>query len=290
MKKILFAAGCCLVISSASPQSGSQTRTSSNIIPVSSSTQWVNRSPAAFAQNDNVYGYTKTTIGTVGVWPDHFNFSIPAGAQIDRIRATVRKFKKGKGEVRDAAGLTGFARNSCCLYGQSFNNPNPWSTTEQEVIYEQPGTGVDASGNSYTWTAADVNDPVFAFTNSATITRVRGQGAAIYYDEISVTVYYTETAARTIQPVVKSMIADHLIYPNPATDQATISFYSRKSGNTNFALYNALGVAVGKYNFGYIAAGMYYRRAIRLTGLPAGIYRYQLLEGNEVRGGLLVVQ
>lgn len=188
----------------------SQTRTAQNITVNWNLASWVDKSPTSFAANDNKYAYTKKTSGQLPLFFDHFGFNLPEDATITRIVSTVRKFKSGKSEVKDLDGVTWFLVRSDCSftpdcntnYGPTMSDPNAWSSKEAMVNYEQAGAGTytrsitNSDGTktvvteSFAWTPEMINDRMFGFTFNPTI-NIKGGGAAIYIDQLSITVHYS---------------------------------------------------------------------------------------------------
>jgi len=193
MKQVLF---LLLIIFSlqASSQTITQTRSAANVTINYRPSLWINRLVSSFAANDNVYAYTKKSSGGFPLYFDHFGFSIPNTAVIEKIVASVRKHKAGKSEVKDYADATWFlkeyqAEGYNISYGIVMNDMIPWKPSETQVHYTSPSSGSDNSGNSYNWTPADINSSWFGFTFYPSVS-IQGGGASIYIDEVIITVYY----------------------------------------------------------------------------------------------------
>lgn len=222
MKKIILVLSTFFLCINLYSQSA-QSRSAGNVVINWNVGAWIARSPASFAANDNVYAYTKSSSGQHPLFFDHFGFTIPTNATINKIEATVRKFKSGKSEVKDYPGITWFIKG-CCNYGPSMNDLSPWKTTETAVIYQQPGTGVDEKGKSYSWTPADINDPLFGFTFNPTVS-IKGGGAAIYIDQVQITVYYSTSSniTKKLESSATEFTFDAKVLSNPTNVNFQIS-------------------------------------------------------------------
>jgi hypothetical protein len=71
-----------------------------------------------------------------------------------------------------------------------------------------------------------------------------------------------------------------IVFPNPVTDNTTLSFSAAEAGNASVVVYNLIGEKVIDMNLGNIAAGT---QSIQLdfASLEAGIYLINLTAGNE---------
>jgi hypothetical protein len=69
------------------------------------------------------------------------------------------------------------------------------------------------------------------------------------------------------------------IYPNPATDNATISFEATESGKTTISLSNMLGQEVYTNSLGLMSSG---KVTIPLQSMASGVYSVTLKCGNAV--------
>lgn len=131
---------------------------------------------ADYAWNDSLPGFHSVNLKCT-----NFGFSIPAGATIDGILATIRKKEQASSsnifdyQVRIVKGGTPGA-------------------TERKIVAEWPtafadrlhGGATDLWGE--TWTPADINASAFGVAISS-LTSVNAQNASI--DRIQITVYYT---------------------------------------------------------------------------------------------------
>jgi hypothetical protein len=70
------------------------------------------------------------------------------------------------------------------------------------------------------------------------------------------------------------------VFPNPFTDNTTLSFSAAEAGNAYVVVYNLIGEKIIEMNLGNIAAGT---QSIQLdfASIEAGIYLINLTAGNE---------
>lgn len=285
----------CHQITHASGQPLSQTRTTNRVTIHHNADRWLNKSPASLADDDNVHAYTKTTVGQHPIFTDYYKFAIPVGARIDKIVAAVRKFKTGKNVVNDLSSVTWFTKG-CCHYGPSMPDPRAWATAETEVIYQQLGSGTDDAGRTYSWTWADINSELFGFTFNPTVAG-KGSGAAIYIDQITITVFYTlATQPFTTTTSRGSAVSDamlikrpneSMVYPNPTTQKTTLAYTASETTTTLIQLYSMQGTLLWTHNGGKVLKGLLYQQLLDLSGLPVGSYVYKLTSGTKVQKGII---
>ena len=157
---------------------------------------WEQEGHQYVAADDNSYAYSKKLSsgrGFLSLTLQDFRFEIPSGATIDNITVSVRRFKKGKGSIRDY-----FA--TLVKSGSGFYNPSPYGVrwtdsrnylvTETEITYSQTGSN-SGSGDTtmYEWTPQLINDPAFG-VRIDTYEAVGGS-LVVYYDQVTITVTYT---------------------------------------------------------------------------------------------------
>ena len=157
---------------------------------------WEQEGHQYVAADDNSYAYSKklsSAHGSLWLTLQDFRFEIPSGATIDNITVSVRRFKKGKGSIRDY-----FA--TLVKSGSGFYNPSPYGVrwtdsrnylvTETEITYSQTGSN-SGSGDTtmYEWTPQLINDPAFG-VRIDTYEAVGGS-LVVYYDQVTITVTYT---------------------------------------------------------------------------------------------------
>ena len=133
--------------------------------------------------------------GTLQLQLHDFRFNIPAGSIIESITITTRRFKSGRGSVKDYfAHLikkhdlhpTGFAS-----YGVRWSNPGYYPDAEATSSYFQNGSGNNGGLGKevYKWTPAMIND--ISFGLRITTYPPVGSSAVVYYDLVSITVQYS---------------------------------------------------------------------------------------------------
>ena len=80
------------------------------------------------------------------------------------------------------------------------------------------------------------------------------------------------------------------VWPNPTTSHALIEYQLPQEGAVHLQIFDAQGRPVSNpLPSGYQAAGQY-RQKLDLAALPAGVYQWRLLAGNEMQQGRLVKQ
>ena len=148
--------------------------------------------------DDGSYAYSKKLSpqnGTLQLQLHDFRFNIPAGSIIESITITTRRFKSGRGSVKDYfAHLikkhdlhpTGFAS-----YGVRWSNPGYYPDAEATSSYFQNGSGNNGGLGKevYKWTPAMIND--ISFGLRITTYPPVGSSAVVYYDLVSITVQYS---------------------------------------------------------------------------------------------------
>jgi hypothetical protein len=78
------------------------------------------------------------------------------------------------------------------------------------------------------------------------------------------------------------------VYPNPASDQLTITFTLEQPAEVNLEVMNQVGQVVSTILIESMAVGKH-QVAWNVGGLPSGIYFYRLKAGNRSSGGKLLV-
>ena len=179
----------------------SQTRTASqfNNIGEAYLNLWYQPGPQYVSADDNSYAYSKKLTqqrGWLLLMLQDFHFDIPSDATIENIIVSGRRFKSGKGSVKDYFAtlirqnpITGYPHSP---YGVHFVNPDYYPSTETEVIYSQNGTGNNGGFDEdqfYQWTPAIINDPAFG-VRVDNDRPVKGS-VVIYYDMVTITVQYS---------------------------------------------------------------------------------------------------
>ena len=70
------------------------------------------------------------------------------------------------------------------------------------------------------------------------------------------------------------------VFPNPFSDNTTLSFSAAEAGQASVVVYNLIGEKVIEMNLGNIAAGTQSLQ-LNFASLEAGIYLVNLTAGNE---------
>ncbi|WP_084708670.1 S8 family serine peptidase [Hymenobacter norwichensis] len=78
-------------------------------------------------------------------------------------------------------------------------------------------------------------------------------------------------------------------YPNPVTDQATVSFRPTQAGTAQVKVYNQLGVLVATLYDGQVEASRLYSATLNGAPLAAGVYNCQLITNGKVTNQRLLV-
>src|SRR5688572_15488781 len=146
--------------------------------------------------DDGSYAYSNKlspSRGTLQLQLHDFRFDIPSGATIENITVNARRFKTGKGSIRDyfAHLIKKHSVNAGFVsYGVRWSNPDYYPNAEAAVSYFQNGSGNNGGlGNQvYKWTPEMVNDLEFGLRIN-TYNPV-GSSVVVYYDIVTITVEY----------------------------------------------------------------------------------------------------
>lgn len=160
---------------------------------------WVQNEPVLVSADDNIFAYSNTLSAKrwyLSVSLKDFRFTIPAEATIENIIVSVRRFKKGKGSIKDYfATLNMVSTQSPGLnnpYGVRWVDPNNYPIIETGVIYSQSGTGTNGGlqGNqAYKWTPEKINNQAFG-VRIDTNAPINGS-VQVYYDLVEIAVEYS---------------------------------------------------------------------------------------------------
>jgi hypothetical protein len=151
--------------------------------------------------DDGSYAYSNKlspSRGTLQLQLHDFRFDIPSGATIENIIVNARRFKTGKGSIRDY-----FAHlikrhdlfpTSFASYGVRWSNPDYYPYVEAPVTYFQNGSGNNGGLGTqvYKWTAEMINDLNFGVR--ITTYNPVGSSVVVYYDIVTITVQYSSPA------------------------------------------------------------------------------------------------
>ncbi|WP_345070243.1 T9SS type A sorting domain-containing protein [Hymenobacter fastidiosus] len=97
-------------------------------------------------------------------------------------------------------------------------------------------------------------------------------------------------AARLAGPVPTSGSANELaVYPNPAGDQATVSFRTPLDGNAQVMVYNALGQRVASLYEGAVSGGQLYAFPLHTQNLATGLYQCRLVVDDKAETRRLII-
>ena len=146
--------------------------------------------------DDGSYAYSSKlspSRGTLQLQLHDFRFDIPSGATIQSITVNARRYKTGKGSIRDY-----FAylirkhpvHPTATGYGVRWSKPDYYPSAEAAVSYFQNGSGNNGGlgDQVYTWTAEMIND--LAFGVRVTTYNPVGSSVVVYYDIVTITVNY----------------------------------------------------------------------------------------------------
>ncbi|WP_022826339.1 T9SS type A sorting domain-containing protein [Hymenobacter norwichensis] len=78
-------------------------------------------------------------------------------------------------------------------------------------------------------------------------------------------------------------------YPNPVTDQATVSFRPTQAGTAQVKIYNQLGVMVATLYDGQVEGNRLYNVTLNGQPLASGVYNCQLITNGKVTNQRLLV-
>jgi type IX secretion system substrate protein len=280
-------------------QTSSQTRTATLFNNLNEAYQnlWSQAGPQYFSADDNSYAYSKTL--SKMRWPlllvlRGFGFTIPTGATIENITVTVRRFKKGRGNVTDyfATLLSkGDLAGDLNDYGVRWTDPTYYPTIESPFTYTESGNGSNGGPShdqTYQWTPEMINDPEFGvwIYNLQPV----GGSVVIYYDYVQLTIEYSQPPVAEKSPAtfeVKPLKAP-IVYPNPFTTRANIQFTATETGKTAVELFDVSGAKVRTLFFGGVVRGQVYTVTVGDASLPKGTYVYLISNGNRKQRGQMI--
>jgi len=160
-----------------------------------------------------------------------FQFNIPVGATVENIAVKARRFKTGKGEVKESIARLVMRRERTDLpewwesYGNWWANPNYFPTIESEVNYSQTGSGVividDTTSYPYQWTPARINDLYFGVYFQTFIPKeIKGANLVVSYDLVEITVEYSIPGSvnrKSPDSGEEKSFKEPIVYHNPFT-------------------------------------------------------------------------
>lgn len=147
--------------------------------------------------DDGSYAYSNKlspSRGTLQLQLHDFRFDIPSGATIESITVNARRFKTGKGSIRDYFAYLIRKHpvySTAAGYGVRWSKPDYYPSAEAAVSYFQNGSGnTGGLGNQvYMWTPEMINDLNFGVRIS-TYEPV-SSSVVVYYDIVSISVQYS---------------------------------------------------------------------------------------------------
>jgi hypothetical protein len=237
-------------------QTSSQTRTATRFNDLFESylNLWYRQGAQYVSADDNSYAYTKRLSphrGYISLFLQGFGFAIPPDATIDSITVRARRFKQGRGSIKDffATLLKKDERYYLYDYEQYGawwqGDPNYYSDIETEIIYSQSGTGTNSggvAGQPYQWTPTMINDPDFG----ARIQNYEPEDGSVvvYYDLVEITVKYTQAvtiAGRSHDAKETRALNPQLPIPIRLQQKRIFNLLPRKTGglSLNFSIATA---------------------------------------------------
>jgi hypothetical protein len=159
---------------------------------------WAQGDAQSMSADDGSYAYSKKLSpgrGTLQLQLHDFRFDIPPGATIESITVNARRFKTGKGFIRDyfAYLIKKHDLNPTTVgaYGVLWSNPEYYPGAEAAASYFQSGSGNNGGlgDQVYKWTAEMIND--LAFGVRINTYPPTGSSVVVYYDLVEITVQYS---------------------------------------------------------------------------------------------------
>ena len=228
-----------------------------------------------------------------------FQFDIPVDATIENITVKARRFKTGKGEVKDLHVQLVTRRAQLPewweRYGVSWVNPNYFPAIESEVNYSQTGSGVIVRGGvsiPYQWTPAKINDLYFGIELQSFIpTEIKGASLVVRYDLVEITVEFSMPVAASRQSkgnVETKPVKAPVIYSNPFITKTNIQFTASENGKAIVELYNISGARIRTLFSRNVMQGQVYNASFGDLLLPKGIYVYTINNGKQMQSGRII--
>jgi len=179
----------------------SQTRTG-NLFLKQSEYSWKNPQTSLLAGDDNLFLFSEKLNNNFRAFMviQDFRFEIPQIATITNVIVVTRRFKKGRGLVKDCyVHLTKDNEfDGWFPYGVQMAKSELWKTTESEVVFSQSGSGNNgldyrtclcSANQQYQWTPVLINGARFGVYLLSNFPD--GGSAEVYYDQIKITVEYS---------------------------------------------------------------------------------------------------
>jgi hypothetical protein len=290
---VLLSANCFLAFT----QTSSQIKTASVFNASYGANFWYQYGPEYVSVDDGSYAYSKRLSphrGALDVVLQGFGFTIPSDATIERIIVRARRFKQGRGSIRDYFAY--LVRNQDLYrndyYGFRWRNSEYYPDVETDVIYSENGTGTDGTYpyETYQWTPAMINDPAFGVRIQNYEPEGRGY-VIVYYDLVEITVEYSQpvtVARRSPDATETKPLKEPVVYPNPFTTNTNIQFTAAESGKAVVELFNTSGSKIKTLFSGRVVQGQVYNVSVGDAQLPKGIYVYKISEGVQKYTGRVI--
>lgn len=154
---------------------------------------WAQEGPGYVSADDGSYAYSKKLSSGrsfLSLVLQDFDFDIPSNAIIENITVSARRFKTGKGSIRDFFAtlvIQGSNLYNPRSYGVRWTHPDNYPGEETEVLYTQNGSGT-INNVPYLWTPALINDQAFGVRIQ---TEKPQSSVTVYYDLVEITVEYS---------------------------------------------------------------------------------------------------
>ena len=182
-----------------------------------------------------------------------------------------------------------------------------WTIESAAGMYiDGAATGTLAADTEFTWDVALNIDECYVFTmidlygdglyasqwgnyvdGVASVVSMDGMdevGIILDYDGASGIEFYELVAGMEVTSVTgiteNDLTSSVNVFPNPFSDNTTLSFSAAEAGNASVVVYNLIGEKVIDMNLGNIAAGTQTLQ-LNFASLEAGIYLVNLTAGNE---------
>lgn len=207
-----------------------------------------------------------------GLIASQFGFNLGSDVIIKGIKATV---------VRNASTLHAVKDYSIQLMkagtivGDDKSSNKVWP-----IIAAQRNYGGSSDLWGTTWTANEVNDPGFGFwlqcKNGTDNENIQGN-----VDVVKIVIYYTIQQPKNLSADLIPDERNFRVFPNPVSQNATISFNATSEDNALITICNELGEKVGEINE-KVKEGLF-TKEIDVSSLPQGIYFIRLSMNNNVQ-------
>lgn len=205
---------------------------------------WTN--PSNATSSDNIYA--TVTLSNVGDKSHYlkvtgFNFSIPAGATINGITATIERKGANANKFRDNS-----VKIIKCgsIVGTEMATSTSYPTTDTSVTY---GSSTNLWGQ--TWTPSDINNANFGLALSST-RHSSGSGSTVSVDNITITVTYTTNTAPNAPTLVSPLSGS---YTNNNKPTLSANYSDPDTGDTGTTNYKIATSSSNCLNDGTVATG-----------------------------------